>query len=199
MKRGYAGVAVLSLVAAFSAGAVLVVRGCLHESADLARLQTLRSTLRQVPMPAHDNDPAGEPFPVSPDQHRSGIDALYVARSAGRVVGVYAIVTVEGYADDIVLLVGIDGDHVTGVSLIDQNETEGYGARIAGDERGWLETFDGRRLAAAGESSWRLRQDGGSVDAISGATITSRNLLQGVREALDAVSRSGLMGTVDAR
>jgi electron transport complex protein RnfG len=193
MRTGYAGVVVLSLVAALSAAIVLVVRGYLHESADVARLQTLRATLRQVPMPAHDNDPAGESFPVSPDMHRSGIDAVYVARSSGRVVGVYAIATVEGYADDIVLLVGIDADHVTGVSVIEQRETEGYGARVAGEERGWLETFDGRRLAAAGEASWRLRQDGGGVDAISGATITSRNLLQGVREVLDAVSRSGVM------
>lgn len=190
---GRSAAVALALIAVAAAVLVLLVRGQLRETADVARLQAVRTMLKQVPMPAHDNDPARDAFDVDAGMRASGIDELYLARQAGRLVGVYAVVSIQGYADKVELLVGADTDgRITGVQLLEQHETEGYGGRLANEDRDWLQVLHGRRLAGSGDPAWRLRRDGGEVDAISGATITSRNILSGVREVLDAISRAEL-------
>jgi electron transport complex protein RnfG len=114
----------------------------------------------------------------------SRVDAIYKAGDKGYVVQC----TVGGSQGTITMVTGVANDGtVTGISVLDHGETPGLGA-IAGaaGEKG-----DAFRGQFAGLTSAAVTKDGGSVEALTGATVTSRAICAGVNAALDAVKTVG--------
>ena len=102
----------------------------------------------------------------------------------------YAVQTTPGGFDNtITMMVGVDNeDKVLGISIISHTETAGLGAvAAAGTPAG--ESFRGQFVGASGSAS--VTKDGGTMDAITGATITSRAICVGVNAALDCVAQMG--------
>ena len=102
----------------------------------------------------------------------------------------YAVQTTPGGFDNtITMMVGIDNDgKVLGISIISHTETAGLGAvAAAGTPAG--EAFRGQFVGQSG--SVAVTKDGGAMDAITGATITSRAVCVGVNAALDCVAQMG--------
>ena len=102
----------------------------------------------------------------------------------------YAIeVTPGGFDNTITMMVGVDTEgKVLGISIIKHTETAGLGAvAAAGTPAG--ESFRGQFVGASGSVS--VTKDGGSMDAITGATITSRAICVGVNAALECVAQMG--------
>jgi len=102
----------------------------------------------------------------------------------------YAVQTTPGGFDNtITMMVGVDNDgKVLGISIIKHTETAGLGAvAAAGTPAG--ENFRGQFVGASGSVS--VTKDGGTMDAITGATITSRAICVGVNAALDCVANMG--------
>ena len=102
----------------------------------------------------------------------------------------YAVQTTPGGFDNtITMMVGVDTEgKVLGISIIKHTETAGLGAvAAAGTPAG--ESFRGQFVGASGSVS--VTKDGGSMDAITGATITSRAVCVGVNAALDCVAQMG--------
>ena len=96
--------------------------------------------------------------------------------------------TVAGSQGTITMITGVDTTGaVTGISVLDHGETPGLGA-IAGavGEKG-----DAFRSQFAGLTSAAVTKDGGSVEALTGATVTSRAVCTGVNAALEAVKAVG--------
>ena len=83
-------------------------------------------------------------------------------------------------------MVGVDNDgKVLGISVISHTETAGLGA-VAAAATSAGESFRGQFVGVSGEVS--VAKDGGQIDAITGATITSRAVCAGVQSALDFVA-----------
>ena len=102
----------------------------------------------------------------------------------------YAVqVTPGGFDNTITMMVGVDTEgKVLGISIIKHTETAGLGAvAAAGTPAG--ENFRGQFVGASGSVS--VTKDGGTMDAITGATITSRAICVGVNAALDCVAGLG--------
>ena len=102
----------------------------------------------------------------------------------------YAVeVTPGGFDNTITMMVGVDTEgKVLGISIIKHTETAGLGAvAAAGTPAG--ENFRGQFVGASGSVS--VTKDGGTMDAITGATITSRAICVGVNAALDCVAQMG--------
>jgi len=116
----------------------------------------------------------------------------YRARFDGSPTAVALTVTApDGYISPIELLVGIDSEgNVIAVRALNHQETPGLGDQIEIDKSAWIEQFSGGNLAG-GTGALALRRDGGDLDHISGATITSRAVSKAVRNALkyDAQNR----------
>ncbi|MFA5113679.1 MAG: FMN-binding protein [Candidatus Margulisiibacteriota bacterium] len=94
------------------------------------------------------------------------------ASGQGRAVAVKA----RGYGGEIELLVGIDAKGVvSGLKVLNHRETPGLGANITGTK--FLGQFKGKKAGDRLEA----KKD---IDAISGATISSRAVCFGVKEAL---------------
>ena len=102
----------------------------------------------------------------------------------------YAVqVTPGGFDNTITMMVGVDkAGNVLGISIIKHTETAGLGAvAAAGTPAG--EAFRNEFVGASGSVS--VTKDGGQIDAITGATITSRAVCTGVNAALECVANMG--------
>ena len=102
----------------------------------------------------------------------------------------YAVeVTPGGFDNTITTMVGVDTEgKVLGISIIKHTETAGLGAvAAAGTPAG--ENFRGQFVGASDSVS--VTKDGGTMDAITGATITSRAICVGVNAALECVANMG--------
>lgn len=107
---------------------------------------------------------------------QAGITAAYRAGDAGYVVRVSA----GGFGGAIDMMVGVSTDgRVTGVSIISHAETASLGANCT------REDFRQQYLDASGTLA--VTKDGGTIEALTGATVTSRAVTDGVNLALQFV------------
>ena len=95
----------------------------------------------------------------------------------------YALeVTPAGFDNTITMMVGVDFEgKVLGVSVISHTESAGLGAVAAADNTAG-NAFRDQFIGQSGSVS--VSKDGGTVDAITNATITSRAVCDGVNAAL---------------
>ena len=102
----------------------------------------------------------------------------------------YAVeVTPGGFDNTITMMVGVDNEgKVLGISVVSHTETAGLGA-VAAENTSKGEAFRGQFVGKSG--SVAVSKDGGELDAITGATITSRAICVGVNAALDCVAGLG--------
>lgn len=97
----------------------------------------------------------------------------------GQLVGVAMEGFGPGYGGDVSIMVGIDPQHdvLIGISPAKMQETPGIGSRIAEPK------FTGQ-YAGANFQEARSRTEGGKIDAISGATVSSGAVFQAVKGVL---------------
>ena len=111
---------------------------------------------------------------------------VYRARNGDEpVAAVFTIIAPNGYAGPIELLVavGVDGT-LSGVRAIDHTETPGLGDKIESGKSDWTDRFRGLSTADPLNAEWTLTRDGGTFDQITGATVTSRAVLQAAGNAV---------------
>ena len=94
-----------------------------------------------------------------------------------------------GFDGAITMMVGVGHDgKVLGISIVSHTETAGLGAvAAAGTSAG--ETFRNQFSGLSGQVS--VSKDGGTVEAITGATITSKAICEGVNAALACFANLG--------
>ena len=102
-------------------------------------------------------------------------DDIYMIYSDGERVGFAFIATGRGYGGNITILVGLEDETtVKGITIVSQTETPGLGTRIT--EPSFSEQFSGIAI-----NDIALSRDGGEIDAVSGATISSSAVVDAVR------------------
>ena len=102
----------------------------------------------------------------------------------------YAVeVTPSGFNGTVTMMVGVDNTgKVLGISVVNHTETAGLGAEAASQGAAGT-AFRSQFTGMSGSVS--VTKDGGQVDALTGATITSRAVCTGVNAALNAVAKLG--------
>jgi electron transport complex protein RnfG len=121
--------------------------------------------------------PAGCGEPEMRHSHRFD---YYVAKKDGKTAAV-AIegVSMNGYGGEVVLMVGLGMDgKLVSFEVVKANETPGLGAKMKSEE--FKNPIKGHALA----SIWKVKKDGGDVDAITAATISSRAAMDCIRDAI---------------
>ncbi|MBW2530419.1 MAG: RnfABCDGE type electron transport complex subunit G [Deltaproteobacteria bacterium] len=176
---------VLTLVAgAAGIGLAAVNDGTAAAIAENERQFTLRSIRKVVPA-SESPDPCQAPEPAfdnSPDEDLVCVDGLtvYRGRKGDEVVGL-AIVAIgeQAYSGTITTLVGLNLEGtVTGIEVLKHAETPGLGAKI--EDCAWRSQLVGK---GASDMVWKVVKDGGEVDQIGGATISSRSMIDAVLKA----------------
>ena len=99
----------------------------------------------------------------------------------------YAVeVAPAGFGGAVDMMVGVDPEgNILGISIISQTETAGLGA-VAAASTSAGEAFRDQFVGMSGTIA--VAKDGGTVDATTGATITSRAVCTGVNAALACVA-----------
>ena len=98
-------------------------------------------------------------------------------------------VTPSGFDNTITMMVGVDFEgKVLGISIISHTESAGLGAVAAGSNSAGV-AFREQFIGLSGSVS--VSKDGGTVDAITNATITSRAVCDGVNAALACAAAFG--------
>ena len=99
----------------------------------------------------------------------------------------YALeVTPAGFDNTITMMVGVSPEgQVLGISIISHSESAGLGA-VAAATNSAGQAFRAQFVGLSGQVA--VSKDGGAVDAITNATITSRAICDGVNAALDCVA-----------
>lgn len=84
----------------------------------------------------------------------------------------------HGYGGDVRLMVGFGADgRLLDVAVVESHETPGLGAKIARED--FRSGFRGRPF----DGVWKVRKDGGEIDAVTSATISSRAATEAVADA----------------
>jgi len=109
----------------------------------------------------------------------AGGELCYEAYDGGDLIGYGAMAEVQGMQDMLTLAVGVDADFVvTGVVVVSQKETPGIGDKVQKDES-FVAQF-----AGVSPDGVALSGDGGEIDAISGASVSSGYVTAGVAEII---------------
>lgn len=109
----------------------------------------------------------------------------YLVKIAGEDAGYAFKIVAGGSQGDIQMIVGVDTDlAVTGVSVVKHSETSGIGSKVMDNQPASsgvnvLDQFVGK----SGAGSLVVK---GNIDAVSGATVSSKGVTKGVNAALAA-------------
>ena len=111
---------------------------------------------------------------------------VYVAEDGDTpVAAVFATTETEGYNSTIHLMIGVSpGGVLTGVRAISHRATPGLGDQLDIQKSKWITQFDGKSLDMPERSLWLVDKDDGKFDSITGATVTSRGVVKGVKNTL---------------
>jgi electron transport complex protein RnfG len=106
-------------------------------------------------------------------------DEIYTIYQDSEIIGYAFLAKGKGYGGEINILVGVNEDFtIEDVVIISNTETPGLGSKIT--ESSFTDQFKGM---AAGDVA--LKKDGGEVDAITGATISSKAVVEAIRKAME--------------
>jgi electron transport complex protein RnfG len=155
----------LTLVVLVSVVALTLIDGVTREKIAAAQRDEIKEMLAAL-------------FPEMDDYEFDEATSNYGILTAGQPVGRAFMARKTGYGGAVDVLVGLETDGtLRGIRVISQQETPGLGAKII--EPAFLNQFSGLSV-----EELALRQDGGAVDAITGATISSSTVVDAVKEAL---------------
>lgn len=98
----------------------------------------------------------------------------------GNTIGYVVVNVAKGYGGDVSVMTGVDTDgKVTGISILSHSETAGLGAKAT------TEDFRSQFIGLVnGITVSKDKAGDNSIDAITGATITSRAVVNAVNEAI---------------
>ncbi len=170
-------VVVLTLLSAFSGGLLALVRDNTEDKIEKQVLICVKGPAIKSILEGASNDPLTDLFKIKDgDTERS----FYVGKFNGKTEAVAFESTGKGYGGDIGLMIGvnIEDGSLRAVCVTTHSETPGMGAKAKTDPD-FAAQFVG--VSIAGQVS--VASDGGSVNVISGATITSKAVCQAVSEA----------------
>lgn len=173
-------VAVLAIIAVCSATAIgyvyTITKAPIEEAKSNKMLQAIEDMVGTF-----DNNPFDEKIEIAGTQVE-----LYPIRKNGDITAV-AIKSLsnEGFGGKIELIIGIlMNGTITGYKVIEQNETPGLGTKVTQPQ--FSKQFVGK---SAYTDNLDLRNAGGEIDAVTGATISSKAVVGAVKSAVSAYNK----------
>jgi electron transport complex protein RnfG len=172
-------IVVLTFISLASGGLLAALREGTQERIDKQVLENVKGPAVRTVFEGAANDPIADRFQINDGgKQRTFFVGVYDGKPKGLAVEVSSG---KGYKGDIGLIVAIDVEagKVMGIGVTTHNETPGLGAKAKSDPK-FAEQFKG----ASAPGPVKVTKDGGSINAISGATITSRAVCEAVTDAL---------------
>ena len=180
-------IAILASLTCFCliAGTALAVANKLTEDKiAAAKAAALQEAIKKV-APEFDNDPSAEQYRAATADGDSL--TIYPAKKGGKLVGAAVETnTKKGFGGEIRIMVGFDADQkIVNYSVLEE----------------WFRTDKGKQSVLGRDmkgGALKVSKDGGEVDAITAATISSRAFLDAINRAYAAYAQGAGKGDAKA-
>ncbi len=145
-----------------------------------AKLERKVNALKQV-LAEFNNNPVQEVKLIKSDMAKDSIE-IYAGTFDNKPIGTAIIGSSEkGYSGLVKIMIGFNPDEsIKNIVVLEQKETPGLGTKMKSDK--FLRQFRGKKPS---EFNLKPKKDGGDVDALTGATITTRAFGEATQMAYD--------------
>lgn len=105
---------------------------------------------------------------------------VFIGKKEGETVYLAYETTADGFGGEMGVMVGYDiqNDRLAGIGITSHKETPGVGSRVTQGD--FTDRFVGKLLSAR----FQVKSDGGEIDAVTGATISSKAACAAVSESV---------------
>lgn len=171
-------VVVLTAICLIASALLAVVFNMTKDPIAKAEVAKVNAAISAV-VPEFDNVPSDEVFEI---EDGAKVSKVYPAKKGDQIVGYAVEVKSGGFGGPIQIMVGFTPDGVIyNTSVVAASgETPGLGAKILDENIPTRVQLKGLDPA---QTKLIVKNDGGSIDAITASTITSRGFLKGVEAA----------------
>ncbi len=176
-------VVVLTVLSSISGGLLAAIRTSTKEQIENQQLEFVKGpAIRQI-LQGASNDPVADRFKIKDGQVER---SFFIGEFDGKKNVVAFESFGKGFGGDLGVMVGVnvDDDKIVGVGVTTHSETPGVGSR-AKSEPEFAAQFKGKLLA----DTFKVKPDGGQVDAVGGATVTSRGVCVALTDSVAIYQR----------
>lgn len=150
-----------------------------------AKLERKVNALKQV-LPEFNNNPVEQVKLIKSDKVKDSIE-IYTGTFNNQPIGTAIIGSSEkGYSGLVKIMVGFNPDgSIKNIVVLEQKETPGLGTKMKSEK--FIKQFRGKHPS---EFNLKPKKDDGDVDAIAGATISTRAFGEATQLAYDVFSET---------
>lgn len=174
---------VVTLIASTALGYVYeLTKGPIAEAMLAKKLKAIDEVVVE-----YDNQPVEEMYKIPIEGSADSLE-VYPAKKGNKLVAnAIRAYSPKGYGGNVWLMVGLlpDGS-IHNISVLEHHETPGLGTKMADDA--FKNQFVGKNPTSF---NLNVKKDGGEIDALSGATISSRAFGQATQLAFDTYMKGG--------
>jgi len=170
-------IVVLTILSSFSGGLLAAIRNGTKDKIEVQQLTFVKGPAIMAILDGASNDPIVDRFKIE-DQ---GVERnFFIGVFDGKAASVAFEGSGKGFGGDIGIMVGVNtsDDNIVGVGITTHSETPGVGSKAKTDPD-FTAQFKDKPLKGA----FQVKSDGGQVDALSGATVTSRGVSVALTDA----------------
>ena len=156
--------------------------------ANQKRLDMIRAI--KAVMPPFENKPDKDTISLVTGKSKEGQDVrttFYLGKKKDLLKGIaFKVYSKEGFGGTIEIIVGVTpGGSITGVEILSMAETPGLGAKINAPQ--FKDQFKQKALKKV---KWALKKDGGDIDQITGASISSTAVVNALKKGLELFGKN---------
>ena len=174
---------VITIFSALSGGLLAVVRSSTQERIEYQQLKFVKGPTIKAIMDGCSNDPLVDRFKIEDEKkERSFFAGVFDGKANTVALESYG----KGFGGDIgvIVAVNVENDTIVGIGVTTHSETPGPGSKAQSDP--FLSSqFKGLSI----NEPFKVKADGGKIDAISGATISSKGVCGAVVSAAEIYLR----------
>lgn len=170
-------IVVLTILCSFSGGLLAAIRNGTKDKIETQQLTFVKGPAILAILEGASNAPIDDRFKIV-DQ---GVERnFFIGVFDGKASSVAFESSGKGFSGDIGIMVGVNisDDSIVGVGVTTHSETPGVGSKAKSDPS-FVAQFKDKPLVGA----FQVKSDGGQVDALSGATVTSRGVSVALTDA----------------
>lgn len=173
----------VTLFSTLSGGLLAVVRDVTASKIEYNKLQYVQGPTIKSILEGCSNDPLADNFNITDAKAER---KFFIGEFDGKrnTVAFETFGTGFGGEIGVMVAVNLDTDKIVGIGVTTHSETPGLGSR-AKTESSFAAQFKDKSVL----DPFQVKSDGGQIDALSGATVTSRGVCGALMEASDIYKR----------
>lgn len=174
---------VIAVFSAVSGGLLAAIQSGTKDRIEYQQLKFVKGPTIQQILEGSSNDPLVDRFKL-PDGQEERSFFVGVFDGKANVVALEAFG--KGFGGDIgvMIAVNVENDEIVGIGVTTHSETPGVGSKVKTDPS-LSEQFKGLPI----KEPFKVKAEGGQIDAISGATVSSRGVCGAVVDSAEIYMR----------